>query len=258
MKFKACVAFLLILVPAAVSAADSTSQSPAEEKPIAIIDQHGPQGVQQVPKALVQCGDAALAAEGKGLSASPGRGVVAATKRVGANLRTSEKFGDCKVELEFLIGKGSNSGVKLQSRYEVQIYDSHGRDNPTAKDCGGVYPHWLYRQDGGGLNYIDEGFPPLVNAAKPAGEWQTLEIVFRAPRFSADGKKIKNARFDSVVLNGKVVQEKVELTSPTGHAKNPLPPTAKAPLYLQMDHGPVAFRNVRVTPLAEGSAEGPK
>ena len=83
-----------------------------------------------------------------------------------------------------------------------------------------------------------------VNAAKPAGEWQTLDITFRSPRFK-DGKKVRNARFVKVLLNGQVVQEDAEVKYPTGAAWVK-PEVERGPLLLQSDHDPVAWRNVRV------------
>ncbi len=159
-----------------------------------------------------------------------------------ANIVTRESFGDVELHLEFFIPKGSNSGVKLEGLYEVQIADSYGKPQPKASDCGGVYPRaeLLPR-----YHYLDEGHPPTLNAARPAGEWQTLDIVFHAPRFDDKGSKTANARFDKVVLNGQVVHESLELATPTGHAwKNR--EVASAPILLQADHGPVAFRNIRV------------
>ncbi len=131
------------------------------------------------------------------------------------NLVTKQSFGDLEAHFEFKIPKGSNSGVKLEGFYEIQIHDSFGVAQPKATHEGGIYPRaeMLPR-----YHHIDEGIPPRTNAAKKPGEWQTLDIVFRAPRFDADGKKIKNARFDKVVLNGQVIHEGVELKTPTGNA----------------------------------------
>jgi hypothetical protein len=192
-------------------------------------------------------GDAHLAPDDpRRLAGEPGQGVLinGPTGRT-ANLVSKEEFGDIEFHCEFLIPKGSNSGVKFQGLYEIQIFDSHDVREPKAQHCGGIYPRaeLLPR-----YRYLDDGYPPKVNAAKPAGEWQTLDAIFRAPRFDADGKKTANARLVKVVLNGQVVQEDLELTTPTGHAWT-RPEVAKGPILLQADHGPVAFRNVRVRPL---------
>jgi hypothetical protein len=180
------------------------------------------------------------------LSPEPGRGVLVNGRAGRAkNLVSEQDFGDLEAHCEFLIPKGSNSGVKLMALYEIQIADSFGVNKPTASHCGGIYPRaeLLPR-----YHHIDEGIPPRVNAARPAGTWQTLELTFRAPRFDSRGTKIANARFDKVVLNGRVIHENVELKSPTGHAWR-LKEVARGPILLQGDHGPVAFRNIRIEPL---------
>ena len=177
------------------------------------------------------------------LATDPGQGVIVngPTGRT-RNLFSMEDHGDLELQLEFLIPRGSNSGVKLQGLYEVQITDSQAATRLTGSDCGGIYPRaeLLPR-----YHHLDDGQAPLVNAARPAGEWQTLELVFRAPRFDAKGKKTANARLDKVTLNGKLVHANQELRCPTGHAWR-LPEVRRGPLMLQADHGPVAFRNIRV------------
>jgi hypothetical protein len=181
------------------------------------------------------------------LAAVPGKGILVNSPRGSApDLVTRRKFGDHQIRLEFLIGKKSNSGVKFHGLYEIQIYDSHGKEKLTGSDCGGVYPRaeLLPR-----YRHIDEGIAPRVNAARPAGEWQLMEAVFLAPRFH-DGRKSANARLTRAVLNGQLIHENVELKTPTGHNWHNAE-SATGPLLLQGDHGPVAFRNVRVRPLAE-------
>lgn len=161
------------------------------------------------------------------------------------NLVTKEEFGDVEAHFEFLVPKGSNSGVKLEGVYEVQIFDSYGVKKATASHSGGVYPRAELLPT---YHHIDDGYPPKANAARPPGEWQTLDIVFHAPVFNASGEKVVDARFVKVVLNGQVVQENLDLPCPTGHAwRDKEHPTG--PLLLQGDHGPVAFRNVRVRKL---------
>ena len=142
------------------------------------------------------------------------------------------------------MSKHSNSGVYLMGRYEVQIYDSFGveRDQYPGIECGGIYPRWINEQN-------VEGHSPRVNASKPPGEWQAFDITFRAPRFDATGKKIANAKFVKVRHNGKVIHENVELKGVTRGAISE-DERAIGPLRLQGDHGPVAYRNLRVKPLA--------
>ncbi len=158
------------------------------------------------------------------------------------NTVTDEKFGDVELYLEFLIAKGSNSGVYLQGLYEVQIFDSYGSEEAmTSSDGGGIYHRWINEQGVGGS-------APKVNASRRPGEWQSYQIWFRAPRFDASGKKTENARFLRVLHNGRLVQENVECEGPTRAAMN-LPEAATNPLMLQGDHGPVVFQNLYVRPL---------
>jgi hypothetical protein len=230
-----------------VASASTSERAPASGW-VTIIGAEGASGVTGLGRNLVECRDVEIDDDASRLKTEPGVGVVAATKKFAYgddnNLNSVEHFGDCEVSLEFLLGEGCNSGVKLQGRYEIQLYDSWGKDDLTGTECGGVYPHWVNGKHK--IKYIDEGVPPLRNAAKRPGEWQTLRIVFKAPRFNADGEKVENARFTTVMLNGELVQQDVEIDSPTGNTSDPLPEVAMGPLYLQMDHGAVAFRQVRV------------
>lgn len=162
------------------------------------------------------------------------------------DLYTKEVFGDIEVELEFLLAKGSNSGLKFQGVYEIQLCDSLGKkdDKLTGSDSGGVYPRADLKPV---YKAIDKGIAPKTNACLGPNKWQKLTAIFVAPRFDAEGKKIANARLVKVTLNDKVIHENLELTSPTGHNWTKKE-TATGPLMLQGDHGPVAFRNVRVRP----------
>ncbi len=148
------------------------------------------------------------------------------------DIYTDERFGDVRVELEFLIPQGSNSGVFLMGEYEININDS---------DRSG---------------HINHGPNPAVVARKPAGEWQYFDITFRAPRFNADGEKIEDAVLEKVNFNGAVIHTNVVLKGPTN---DPSMLTGKesatGPLLLQGSLGPVAFRNIRITPLDEPQDE---
>lgn len=185
----------------------------------------------------------------KKLVAKPGEEILVNSPKGRAHdLVTKQSFGDIEAHVEFLIPKGSNSGVKFEGHYEIQIFDSHGKEKLKGDDCGGIYPRAELKPN---YHHIDDGIPPRTNACRPAGEWQTLDVVFQTPRFDAAGKKTANARFVKVTLNGTVIHEDVEVPSPTGHAwHNKEVPTG--PLLLQGDHGAVAFRHVRVRPYVAG------
>lgn len=160
------------------------------------------------------------------------------------HLVTAAEHGDALVHVEFKLPKGSNSGVYLQGRYEVQIFDSYGKAAKDLRfdDAGGIYQRW---KDGAGF----EGSAPLHNALRPPGEWNAYDILFRAPRFDAAGKKTADAKVVEVRLNGVVVQRDVSLTGPT-RASLFEDERALGPLMLQGDHGPVTFRRLWILPLA--------
>ena len=158
------------------------------------------------------------------------------------NIVSDAKHGDVELYLEFMVAKGSNSGVYLQGLYEVQVFDSWGADKPiTSSDCGGIYHRWINEKGVGGS-------APSVNMARRPGEWQSFYILFRAPRFDANGRKTENARFIRVVHNGITVQRDVEVDGPTRSAMNHTE-AAQNPLMLQGDHGPVAYKNIYIRPL---------
>ncbi len=153
---------------------------------------------------------------------------------------TNFDHGDVEAHIEFMVPEGSNSGVYFMGRYEVQVLDSYGKDKIQHSDCGGVYQRWDSSRGSGNEGY--EGVPPRVNASRAPGEWQSFDVIFRAPRFSATGRKIANARFERVEHNGIVIHEDIELAGPTrGGYEGEVP---FGPLRLQGDHGPVAYRNI--------------
>jgi hypothetical protein len=159
-----------------------------------------------------------------------------------ANLCTERTFGDVELYLEFMLAKGSNSGVYLQGLYEIQIFDSWGSIEGTkTSDGGAIYHRWIDNRGEGGS-------PPLLNASRRPGEWQSFQVWFRAPRFDPAGRKIEAARFLRVLFNGLAVQKDVDVDGPT-RAHLAIPEAAQNPLMIQGDHGPVAFRNIYVRPL---------
>jgi len=153
------------------------------------------------------------------------------------SIRTKKGFGNCQLHIEWaapalVSGEGQergNSGVFLMDTYEVQVLDSFNNRTYADGQAAAIYGQ----------------YPPLVNASRGPGEWQTYDIIFHGPRFDADGKLVEPARM-TVFHNGVLVHDNVELTGPTAHKARP-PYRAhadKLPLSLQ-DHGnPVRYRNI--------------
>ena len=163
------------------------------------------------------------------------------------NIATVRGFGDVQLHIEWAApsavkGDGQergNSGVFLMGRYELQVLDSHRNTTYPDGQAGAIYGQ----------------YPPLVNASRAPGEWQSYDIVFHRPRFDAAGALVSPARM-TVLHNGVLVQDDAVLTGPTGHHERP-PYAAhpeRLPLILQ-DHGnPVRYRNIWVREL--GTAPG--
>lgn len=186
-------------------------------------------------------------------------GVMIAT---GSDIMTREKYSDFQLHVEFRVPympdkKGQargNSGVYLQSRYEIQILDSYGIHEPGTGDCGAVYSRSA----------------PLVNACKPPLQWQTYDISFQAPRFDPTTHAMLSPARVTVLQNGLIVQnaqdipglthqtkpKKPAITDPTDSAKKPdAPPqptedfSTPGPIRLQYHGNAVAFRNIWILPL---------
>ncbi|MCP4607205.1 MAG: DUF1080 domain-containing protein [Planctomycetes bacterium] len=149
---------------------------------------------------------------------------------------SKEKFGDCRIELQVMVPRGSNSGIYVMGEYEIQVLDSWGKGTMGAGDMGAIY--------GAGA--------PLVNACLRPGQWQQYEIEFKAPRFDANGKKISHATFKKIELNGKLLHKKnLEMTK--GVTGGPLVGREApfGPIMFQGNHGPVAYRNIIVKRLVD-------
>jgi len=181
----------------------------------------------------------------KVLTPTAGSGILVnnLTATAHGHLVTAAEYGDVEVDLDFLMTPGSNSGVYLMGRYEVQLFDSWGVKSPAFSDCGGIYQRWDDARGAGHQGY--EGHAPRANASRAPGLWQHLHIEFQAPRFDAAGKKTANAKFLKVVLNDFVVQENIEVTGPTRSAAFN-DEAAHGPLLIQGDHGQLAIRALAI------------
>jgi hypothetical protein len=154
-------------------------------------------------------------------------------------ITSKREFGDAQIHLEFaspseVKGEGQgrgNSGLYLMGRYEIQILDSH--ENETYFDGQAAS---VYKQS-----------PPIVNASRPPGEWQTLDVIFQAPQFSEEGELVAPA-YVTVLHNGLVVQNHFELQGGTSYIAAPKYEShpEKAPIHLQFHGNPVRFRNIWV------------
>ena len=188
------------------------------------------------------------------MNSVPGSGILFCepTKTKRDELFTRFEHADIELECEVMVPIKSNSGLYFQSRYEIQILDSWGKDPVKHSDIGGIYHRWDKSRPQGEWGY--EGHAPRVNAAREPGEWQQFKIKFRAPRFDNKGNKTENARFEEVWLNGKLLHESVELFGPTRSAALE-DEAAYGPLMIQGDHGPVAIRNIRYRGMVRDSQE---
>lgn len=189
-------------------------------------------------------------AQWQGLDGGPakwkvGRGYFEVVAKTG-NIRTRQAFGDCQLHIEWAAPSPphgedqdrGNSGVFLHSLYEIQVLDSYQSKTYADGQAAAVYGQ----------------YPPLVNACRPPGRWQTYDIVFHGPRFAADGKLTRSATV-TVIQNGVLVQDHTTIMGPTQHYKRPpyhVTPE-KLPLMLQDHDHPVRYRNIWVRELAEPS-----
>lgn len=158
------------------------------------------------------------------------------------SLTTKEHFGDCQIHLEFRVPadrevmgqKGGNSGIFLMGKYEIQVGESHTNITYPDGQAGAVYGQT----------------PPLVNPATPQGEWQSYDIIFKAP-VSENGKVVKPAEI-TVLFNGVVVQASYKIQGPTKHKTTTSYPEnhpEKGPIFLQWHSDPIEFRNIWVREL---------
>jgi Domain of Unknown Function (DUF1080) len=154
---------------------------------------------------------------------------------------TRQSFGDCQLHVEFMEpspakGEGQdrgNSGVFLMGLYEIQVLDSFQNKTYADGQAGAVYGQ----------------YPPLVNASRPPGQWQSYDIVFHAPRFGADGKVTRAARV-TVLHSGVLVQDNVEIEGSTATAKPVYEKQPdKLPLALQDHNHPVRYRDIWIREL---------
>jgi hypothetical protein len=153
-------------------------------------------------------------------------------------LRTKDEFGDFQLHLEFATpekveGKGQgrgNNGVNIFGQYEIQVLDSYKNETYADGGAGSIYGQ----------------YPPMVNASRGPGEWQTYDIVFEGPRWDENGKNTRKASV-TVLHNGVMIHNKTEFFGPTGHrnfGNYDKPGRTRGPIELYEHGNPVRFRNI--------------
>jgi hypothetical protein len=166
------------------------------------------------------------------------------------SIRTKDQFGDCQIHVEFATpdpAKGKdqdrgNSGVFLMGRYEFQVLDNYQAETYADGMVGSIYGQ----------------YPPQVNAARAPGQWQSYDIIFHGPRFADDGKVTRPARA-TVLLNGVLVQDNVELKGGTSHINLPkyTKHPEKGPIALQDHNHPVRYRNIWIREITDKHPDAP-
>ena len=169
----------------------------------------------------------------------------------GGGIRTKKAFGNCQLHVEWRIPEGidpaitdqkrSNSGVFLMDRYEVQVLDSYTGDN---------YKTNRTYADGQAAA-IYGSHPPMVNACRKPGQWQTYDISFMRPIFDENGKLVRKARI-TLLHNGVVVHNNLEIEGTTSHKKKAAyTPHESGYIHLQDHNNPIRFRNIWIRELPE-------
>ena len=250
--FGVCILTLVSVLAVALAQVDTRWKIHDPSRPVPPVIEPGTPSTQETPGRAPS--DAVVLFDGKDLSQwAATDGSVAKWKVEGGHfevvpktgyIHTRAAFGDCQLHVEFAEpnppkgesqGRG-NSGVFLQGLYEIQVLDSYQNKTYADGQAAAVYGQ----------------YPPLVNASRAPGEWQAYDIIFHGPRFDAAGKLMRAARM-TVLHNGLLVQDNVELTGPTAHLERPpyKPTPERLPLALQ-DHGdPVRYRNLWIRELKD-------
>jgi 3-keto-disaccharide hydrolase len=175
--------------------------------------------------------EAGWSVQGGLMTVVPGKGYV----------QTKRKFGDMQLHIEWRspfepARKGQdkgNSGIFIQDRYELQVLNSYKSKTYSNGQAASIYKQHI----------------PLVNAMRPTGQWQVYDIVYKAPRFNQDGT-LKSPAFITVLHNGVLVQNHIELKGPTKYKGYPeYSAHGDAPIALQDHSNPVSYRNIWVREL---------
>ncbi|MGJ8693732.1 MAG: family 16 glycoside hydrolase [Thalassotalea sp.] len=195
-----------------------------------------------------EVGNAKISADEKYFDFQPGTDVLTSQPVVGHKgdssfLETAKAYQDVTLSLAVNVNKSTNSGVYFQGLYRINFSDIYGRKRWWANTMGGLFPRYDENRE---FKQFD-GKAAKVNNAKPPGEWQQVEIDFRAPRFDKNGLKTAYAQFVSVKINDVEVMANQIATGPSRFAiaKHE---SAKAPMFFVGNGNKVAFKDIKITP----------
>lgn len=155
----------------------------------------------------------------------------------GESVESSLPLGDSVLTIEYLAEDNANAGIYLQGRYEIALVDAERDQNLSFTDAGGVQQRMPEMQ----------GVPPLVDVEQPSGQWQTLSVKFRAPRYDEASSKVANAMILEATLNGETVQKNTLLPSYTADPLNPWE-TTSGPALIRVREGKLAVRSLEIYP----------
>ena len=174
-----------------------------------------------------------------------GKGIIINHSKGGDNgdLLTNFEHGDIDLEFDFMLPKGSTTGVYLQSRYGIRLNDSWSNAGSIVQASGAIY---LPYKDNKQLAQV---IPPRMNVCKAPGLWQNLKVSFQAPKFDNTGKKVSNAKFNKVVYNGVVIHANIDLQGVNAQ-RMPGDETPLAPLMFS-GNSDIAIRNIRYKMFAD-------
>ncbi|MDD7983498.1 DUF1080 domain-containing protein [Lentisphaera marina] len=214
-----------------LKASENSSQAVNESTEKTLRDAFfNPRGWENIADAKAEGRKLIVTEEGTGL-------IINGRKGKTNNISTKKHYKDIEFHLEFMLAEKSNAGVYFMGRYEIQILDSYGKEKWGFDVLGGLYQRWPPERGA--------GVAAKVNAAKKPGEWQTMDAIFRAPRFDETGRRISQAYFKEVKINGQLVQENLYAVGPTRSSQFN-DEAATGPIMIQGDHGPIVIRKMTV------------
>jgi len=170
------------------------------------------------------------------------------SREVSSKLETIMQYGDATVEFDIMLSHGASAVVWIQGRYGLRMVDSWKADKISLSENGAIIPPSKLK----GADKI--GYIPSMNVVRAPGTWQHVKLVFEAPRFGSNGKKIQRARVVSVEQNGVLIQENQYLSAPSNETLFSTE-QQEGPLAFQVNKGHIAIKNIEITKYTDQKVE---